>query len=153
MRLSAEAIEVNNHINIVTRLSNLSLQLYGWYIQNGHARNEDDETGVKQFLKNNLPPGDWHQSGFYERLYLFQTYCWFAFIRQDFLMYYRYAQKWVDLFSEQPLMVRVETGHYIKGLHNLLNAHFDLRNYQKFEISLKQFEALSNIPHDEEAHQ
>jgi tetratricopeptide (TPR) repeat protein len=37
----------------------------------------------------------------------------------------------------------VETGNYIKGMHNLLNAHFDLRNYQKFEVTLKEFEAFS----------
>jgi tetratricopeptide (TPR) repeat protein len=58
-------------------------------------------------------------------------------------MYYRYSQKWVDLFTQQPLMIRVETGHYIKGLHNLLNAHFDLRNHAKFEETLKQFEAFA----------
>jgi hypothetical protein len=58
-------------------------------------------------------------------------------------MYYRYAQKWVDLFIDQPLMKRVETGHYIKGLHNLLNAHFDLRNYQKLEMTLKEFEQFA----------
>lgn len=40
-------------------------------------------------------------------------------------------------------MVRVETGHYIKALHNLLNAHFDLRNYDKFEEVLRQFEEFS----------
>ncbi|HSC36366.1 MAG TPA: hypothetical protein VLD19_00795, partial [Chitinophagaceae bacterium] len=83
------------------------------------------------------------QTGFYERLYLCQSYVWFAFIRQDFLMYYRYSQKWVDLFEEQPLMIRVETGHYIKGLHNLLNAHFDLRNYRQFEIALRRFEVFA----------
>jgi len=55
-------------------------------------------------------------------------------------MYYRYSQKWVDIFDAQPLMIRVETGHYIKGLHNLLNAHFDLRNFRKFELTLRQFE-------------
>ena len=48
------------------------------------------------------------------------------------------------LFEEQPLMQRVETGHYIKGLHTLLNAHFDLRNYEKFEITLRQFEAFAH---------
>ena len=59
---------------------------------------------------------------FYERVYLYQSYCWYAFIRQDFLMYYRYSKKWVDLFDEEPSMVTVETGHYIKGMHTLLNA-------------------------------
>ena len=61
-------------------------------------------------------------------------------------MYYRYGQKWIDLFNEQPLMKEVETGHYIKGMHNLLNAHFDLRNFKQFEITLKQFEEFSKTP-------
>jgi hypothetical protein len=141
--LSAEAVAISNKVDMLTRLSNLSLQLYSWYIKNGHARNEKDETGIKQFLKDNLPDQANLQTGFYERIYLYQCYTWYAFIRQDFLMYYRYSQKWVTLFDEQPLMIRVETGLYIKGLHNLLNAHFDLRNYQKFEITLRQFESFA----------
>jgi hypothetical protein len=138
--LSTEAIEVSVHIDTVARLSNLALKLYGWWVRYGHARNEEDESGVKQFMKENLPAKAWKQNGFYERLYLYQSYAWYAFIRQDFLQYYRYTQKWVDLFQSQPLMIRVETGHYIKGLHNLLNAHFDLRNYKKFPETLKQLE-------------
>jgi len=142
-QLSAESLEVIGRIDMVARLSNLALQIYSWYIKNGHARNEKDEERVKQYLEEQLPHNASGQTGFYERLYLYQVYNWYAFIRQDFLMYYRYSQKWVDLFAEQPLMVRVETGHYIKGLHNLLNAHFDLRNYMKFELTLRQFEAFA----------
>ncbi|HTE09448.1 MAG TPA: hypothetical protein VK645_00735 [Chitinophagaceae bacterium] len=143
-QLSAETVEVTGRIDMVAKLSNLALQLYSWFIKNGHARNEKDEIAVKHFLKVHLPPNAEDQTGFYEKLYLFQSYSWYAFIRQDFLMYYRYSQKWVDLFEEQPLMKRVETGHFIKGLHTLLNAHFDLRNYEKFEITLRQFEAFAN---------
>ena len=40
-------------------------------------------------------------------------------------------------------MVEVETAHYIKGMHNLLNAHFDLRNYKKFMESLEEFERFA----------
>jgi hypothetical protein len=36
--------------------------------------------------------------------------------------------------------IEVETAHYIKGMHNLLGAHFDLQNYDKFEETLKEFE-------------
>ena len=145
-QLSVEANEVNQHIDMVARLSNLALRLYGWYIKNGHARNEKDEVGVIQFMKDHLPAEASQQTGFFERLYLYQSYSWYAFIRQDFLMYYRYSQKWVDLFHEQPLMKRVETGHFIKGLHNLLNAHFDLRNFERFEIALREFEAFAKTP-------
>ncbi|MBC7902495.1 MAG: hypothetical protein H7Y27_03705 [Gemmatimonadaceae bacterium] len=142
-QLALEANEVSRHIDLVARLSNLALQMYGWYIKNGHSRNAKDEQDVKKFMKANLPADAGELTGFYERLYLYQAYTWYAFICQNFLMYYRYSQKWLDLFTEQPLMVRVETGHYVKGMHNLLNAHFDLRNFQKFEITLRQFEAFA----------
>jgi len=142
-KLSGEANEISSHIDIVARLSNLALQLYSWFIKHGHARNEKDEASVIQFMNEHLPDNAWEQTGFYERLYLYQSYTWNAFIRQNFLMYYRYTQKWVDLFRSEPLMIRVETGHYIKGLHSLLNAHFDLRNHEKFEITLREFESFS----------
>src|SRR5580698_8222341 len=142
-QLSAESRAVIDRITMVARLSNLALLVYSWYIQNGHARNEKDEYRIREYLKQQLPPDAWQQTGFYERLYLYQSYNWYAFIRQDFLMYYRYSQKWLDLFEEQPLMIRVETGHYIKAIHNLLNAHFDLRNHSRFEAVLRKFEEFS----------
>lgn len=40
-------------------------------------------------------------------------------------------------FENEPLMISVETGHYVKGMHNLLNALFDLRHFSKFEVILK----------------
>ena len=91
-QLAVEAVRISDHINMVERLSSLALQLYSWYIRYGHARNEEDEAGVKQFMKDNLPERAFEQTGFYENLYLCQSYCWYAFIRQDFLLYYRYTQ-------------------------------------------------------------
>ena len=41
-------------------------------------------------------------------------------------------------------MIEVETGHYIKGMHNLLGAHFDLQNYKKFNEVLDHFEKFSH---------
>lgn len=143
-KLTQEALEISGHIDRVTRLSNLALRLYGWYTKHGHARNEKDEAGIRQFFKEQLPADAFQLTDFYERLYLYQSYTWYAFIRQDFLMYYRYAQKWVDLFDENEVMKKVELGHYIKGMHNLLNAHFDLRNFQQFERVLEEFEAFSH---------
>ncbi len=141
--LTTEATEVNERRRIITALSNLALKLYSWYVQNGHARDEEDEKHIKKYFRQNLPQEAHVQTGFYARLYLFQSYCWFAFIRQDFLMYYRYTQKWVNLFEDHPNMIGVETSHYIKGMHNLMNAHFDLRNYQKLALTLKQFQKFA----------
>jgi hypothetical protein len=142
-KLTAEANEVNSQRNEITALSNLALQLYQWYVKHGHARNEKDEMGVRQFFKQNLQIDTKDLKGFYQLLYLYQSYCWYAFIRQDFLMYYRYSKKWVDLFNREPMMITVETGHYIKGMHNLLTANFDLRNFKQFDNYLSRFERFT----------
>ena len=141
--LALESIEIAGHIDRVAKLSNLALQLYQWYILNGHARNVEDEQDIRSFFKLNLPANTDKITDFYELMYLYQSYCWYAFIRQDFLMYYRYSQKWIDLFKAEPMMKAVETGHYIKGMHNLLNAHFDLRNFKKFAEVLNTFEEFA----------
>ncbi|MGC4034368.1 MAG: hypothetical protein QM764_00305 [Chitinophagaceae bacterium] len=143
-QLACQADEVNSSISIANKLSNLSLRLYSWYIANGHARNTKDEKAVEAFLHNNLTDEARHAKGFYERLYLYQSYCWYSFIRQDFLQYYRYTQKWVDLFTEQPKMIEAEAAHYIKGMHNLMGAHFDLRNQSKLEEAIQQFEKFAD---------
>ena len=145
-KLTEEAIEVNERRKNITKLSNLALQMYSWYVKYGHARNEEEEKKVKKYFNQNLPSNARKLHGFYERLYLYQSSCWYAFICQDFLKYYRYAKKWVDLFDEHSVMIEVEPGHYIKGMHNILNAHFDLRNYKGFDESLHKFEEFAETP-------
>jgi hypothetical protein len=142
-QLSKESDETNSQLSLINRLSNLSLQLYGWYITHGHARSQKEVDELKKFLEDNLPEETKNAQGFYEKLYLYQSYCWYAFIRQDFLQYYRYTQKWVDLFTEYPTMYDIETAHYIKGMHNLMGAHFDLRNAKKLKESIEEFEKFS----------
>ena len=141
--LTDEVDLTNKHLVRQTKLSNLALELYSWYIKNGLARNRDDEKEVEGYFHAHLTDELKTPEGFYEKLYYSQSYCWYAFIRQDFLMYYRHTQKWVNLFSEQPFMIKIETGNYIKGLHNLLNAHFNLRNYAGFEKTLLILEDFS----------
>jgi hypothetical protein len=134
----------NDHLVKQSKLSNLALQLYSWYIKNGLARNRDDENEIEDYFRRHLTDEIKDPEGFYEKLYFNQSYCWYAFIRQDYLMYYRYTQKWVNLFLDESIMIQIETGNYIKGLHNLLNAHFTLRNYAGFDKTLSLFEEFSN---------
>lgn len=142
-KITEEANEANLRRKWITQLSNLSLSMYSQYIRHGHARNTEEENKVKSFFYENMPLNCQHLSGFYEQLYINQSFCWYASIRQDYLTYYRYCQKWVELFNANPIMITTETGHYIKGYFNLLNALYDVGNYQKFEITLKQFEEFS----------
>jgi hypothetical protein len=142
-KLSIESDLVNSQLSLVNQLSNLSLQLYSWYIKNGHARNVNDINSVRTFYEQHLPEEAKNADGFYEKLYFYQCCVWYTFIRQDFLLYYRYCQKWVDLFLIFPSMLKVETASYIKGMHNLMGAHFNLMNVEKLSQCIKQFEQFT----------
>ncbi len=139
-KLAGQINEANAQLALTGRLSGLSLQLYSWYIENGVARNEEDETAVRSFFESMLPEGVAAKQGFYPELYLNQCYAWNAFIAQDFLSYYRYTRRWVEVFHREPQMIEIETAHYIKGMHNLLGAHFNLLNYPRFVETLREFE-------------
>jgi len=143
----ADESEMWQHrLQTVNKLSNLSLQLYGWYIKHGHARNKSDRDAVEYYFKSHVPPDSHQLTGFYEKLYYYQSFSWLSFILQDYLKYYRYSQRWVDLYHAEPDMIKVETIQYIKGMHNLLGAHYDLRNAEKFYETLQQFEAFYQSP-------
>jgi hypothetical protein len=141
--LRLQSKEVNEKLLAISQLSGLSLQLYGWYIKNGLARNNKDEAEVKAFLERELPPDAGKQKGFYEELYYAQSMNWYAFIRQDFPQHYRYSKKWVEVFDRYPVMIEVETAHYIKGLHNLMASYFDLQKAKELADTIDVFEKFS----------
>jgi hypothetical protein len=145
-QLSEEIDDVNQRLDLIAKASNLSLQLYGWYIQHGHARNDDDRAILDKMMQDPVLETIKSSTGFYEQLYRFQCMYWHSFINQDFLMHYRYSQKWVDLYEANENMKGIETAQYIKGLHNLISAFFDLRNLQKFKDTIAVLEQLSQEP-------
>jgi hypothetical protein len=145
--LSDEAIRTASEITRIQKYSNLSLQLYGLYLKVGYIRNEKDHFLVKEFFQSHMMDDKEEDLGFYERLYLYQSYVWYYYMLLDFKMYYRYSQKWVDLFDEYSNMALVERPLFLKGKHNLLNALFLLQRHDKFMVSLQRLlTSLKNMP-------
>lgn len=143
--LSNENELVNEHLRLQGFLSNLSLQMYSWYIKMGAARDAKEVAAVKWFFESNLPklPAE-NELNFFEKLYLFQSQCWYAFILQDYKSYYKNAYKWVELFDKDSIMQKTETLQYIKGYHNLLSALFLTDGYyEKFDHVLQRFESFA----------
>ena len=143
-QLSKESNQLNHHLFLVTKLSNLALELYSWYIKHGHVKDQNEVHALKLFFDTNLPDYNPTDLSFYEKLYLYQAYCWYGFIMHDLLSYYRYTQKWVMLFEDNPAMKMVETSQYIRGMHNLLSANFNLSNYSTFNEYLQKFEEFAS---------
>ncbi|MEO1051462.1 MAG: hypothetical protein AAFX87_12605 [Bacteroidota bacterium] len=140
--LSIESASYGKMINSANRFSNLALRLYDLYLKTGHARNEKDYYYVKDFFISNLPEHDTGQLSFYEKLYLYMAQVWYNYIIQDFLKCYKYAEKWVSLIESDPAMKEKEVVLYLKGIHNLLSALYNIAHYSKFVEILGKLKAL-----------
>jgi len=126
--------------NVVTsKLSNLSLQLYSWLLQNGYAKSEKDIQLINKYFENHLPKYTISELGFKEKLFLYKAYLWHSLITQDFVSSYRYSQKLIDLFDAYPQMKKMNPVFYLKGYNYLLESLFMLKHTKKFEEILYKF--------------
>ncbi|MEO1654112.1 MAG: hypothetical protein AAFU64_11230, partial [Bacteroidota bacterium] len=140
--LNAEADDLILIIERSQELSSLVLKLYDMYIKVGLVKDERDYQNVKEFFVSQLPIDDPRDLSFYEKLYYYIAYSWFSHIIQDFRIAYRYARKWVDLFHQEPLMLEQEPEWYLKGIHRLQEALFNLQHYSRFKGNLVLLESF-----------
>ncbi|MDB2317790.1 hypothetical protein N9V23_03450, partial [Flavobacteriales bacterium] len=139
--LTREATDLNTKNSLTSKLSNLSLQLYGKMLKTGYVKNEKEHKEVSSFFQQQLPIYDWAIMGFREKLWLYKTFLWYAFTVQDFLSCYKYSKKWVDLFHDNRTMIALNPVFYIRGNHYLMESLYLIRNTSKLEQSLLDFEA------------
>ncbi|SFQ73963.1 hypothetical protein [Hymenobacter arizonensis] len=144
--LSAEALTLVEHVSQQHVLSNLALRMYGFYLQIGHSRNQEDYDRLTRFFRSALEHVDMSNPDFFEELYYYQAHVWYHTITQNFAACYRYAQKWVDLFERHPSMRDQQTMLYLKGLHNLLISTYNLLYYKKFIAVLNTLETFAADP-------
>lgn len=136
LAIVAKELSIKNVLS--SKLSNLSLQLYSFFLKNGYAKNEDDYIKTKNYFYYHLPKVDYNQLEFREKLYYYMGHLWYSLIVQDFRSSYKYATKWVELFREEPKMIISNPVYYLKGNNYLLESLYFLRYYSKFESTYKQ---------------
>ncbi|MBP8239150.1 MAG: hypothetical protein KAX50_04285 [Saprospiraceae bacterium] len=140
--LSRQSAELTGEIAATHRFSNLSLEMYGLYLQIGFARNREDHDRVKAFFRERLPAESFTELGFLGRIYYCQAHVWLHHICQEFPACYRYAQKWTELFEAAPALSALHPALYLKGIHNLLSALFNSLYDARFEAVWEQLEVF-----------
>lgn len=138
--LTGKSSALLQHINKTVYFSNLSLELYALYLKVGFVRDEKENVFIREFFKSKMIEFDAKELNFEERLHLYNAHVWYNYIIQDFVMCYKYALQWVDLFSEYPATKASRMDMYLKGHHNLMNALFNLRDYKRFTEALNILE-------------
>jgi len=138
--LTAESEKRHLVVSNTTRLSNLALKMFSFYVKTGHVKNEKESLSVTEFFKSNLPELQYDELTFFEKIYYCQSFAWYYHILQNFPMHFRYTQRWADLFDEYPGMENRYPELYLRGLHALLSALFLTAKHENFCTVLKQME-------------
>lgn len=128
-------------------LFNFNIEVHGYYIEQGHARNEQDAAAATAFFKANLPPIQLEQQPtltFFERSNLFQSYMWYYYILLDFEGCCTYSMKWIELFEESPQMKEKDPDLYMRGLYYLLVFLYFTKKTDLYNRYLKTFEAFED---------
>ncbi|CAM1363475.1 conserved hypothetical protein [Tenacibaculum litopenaei] len=139
-QLTIQAKELSQQNVITSKLSNLSLQLYGILLKKGYVRNDQELKMVNDYFNARIPKYDFKLLGFREKLWLYKANLWHSFLTQDFLQSYKYAQKWINLFKCHPKKINVHPVFFLKGVNYLLESLFFINHYQKFEEEFLLFE-------------
>lgn len=140
--LTRQSMEVSKILYDNNRFSNLALQMYALNLKVGYVRNEKEYFFVKEFFQSKLPGVKIEELSFWGKIYYCQAFCWYYHTVQDFPMNYRYSQKWIDVFEEEPHMKQPNLPLYIKGLHNLLGSLYNSMQYRKFIEVLEKYNRL-----------
>ncbi len=138
-KLALQSNEILEGINLTNSLSNLSLLLYGRYLKHGYVKNEDDYLQLKVFFNKHLPEYELDELKFYQKLYLYQCYVWFYNMTQDFPLYYKYANRWVNIFHNNEELIVESTPLFMKGIHNLMNALFMSGKREKYNETFNYY--------------
>ncbi|MFD1314458.1 hypothetical protein [Namhaeicola litoreus] len=137
--LIQESMKLSKSSVLLSKLSNLSLQLYSYMLKKGYAKSKEDYATIKDFFESRIPEYNLKEMGFKEKLFLYKAFLWYSFITQDFLSCYKYSQKWVSLFDENPEMKKVNPVFYLKGVNYLLESLFIIQRIKKFRSVLISF--------------
>lgn len=144
LALQAKALSAQNVMT--SKLSNLSLQLYGIMLKIGYVQSDGDYRMVKEYFEKHLPKYKMEELGFREKLWLYKAHLWYSFLIQDFLSCYKYANKWVDLFYEKEEMIHLNPVFFLKGNHYLLESLFYVRYASQFRETLGKLEQVVKSP-------
>lgn len=140
--LAIQAKELSMQNVLTSKLSNLSLQLYGIMLKFGYVKSDEEYKWVTEYYKSHLPTFKVSELDFREKLWLYKAQLWYSFLIQDFLSCYKYSLRWVELFYENEQMIYLNPVFFLKGNNYLLESMFYVKNRRGFREALQKLEHI-----------
>ncbi|MEM9834994.1 MAG: hypothetical protein AAF828_00745 [Bacteroidota bacterium] len=134
--LSKECTQLLHKIESSEKFSNLNLQLYGYFLETGLVKSDQDVRTVQTMFNSLLPDERYDDLSFWGKVYYCQSYMWLHHICQEYPLCYRYSQRMIELFRANPKMIQLSAALYLKACHYHLDNLFNMWQYEKFHEEL-----------------
>ncbi|MFH6937014.1 hypothetical protein [Flavobacterium sp. FlaQc-30] len=144
--LVVQAKELNYRNTISSKLSNLSLQLYGIMLKTGYVKSDEEYKYIDDYFNKHIAKLDESKFGFREKYWFYNANLWRSFLVQDFLASYKFAYKWVKLFYDNPNMIYLNPVFFLKGNHYFLESLYMLKYTSNFKKYLSLLEETIEDP-------
>ncbi|SHH41552.1 MULTISPECIES: hypothetical protein [Flavobacterium] len=144
--LVVQAKELNYRNTISSKLSNLSLQLYGIMLKTGYVKSDEEYKYIDDYFNKHIAKLDETKFGFREKYWFYNANLWRSFLVQDFLASYKFAYKWVQLFYDNPNMIYLNPVFFLKGNHYFLESLYMLKYTSNFKRYLSLLEETIQDP-------
>ncbi|MBK0368421.1 hypothetical protein [Flavobacterium agrisoli] len=144
--LVIQAKELNYRNTISSKLSNLSLQLYGIMLKTGYVKNDEEYRYIDDYFQKHISKLDETKFGFREKYWFYNANLWRSFLVQDFLASYKFSYKWVTLFYDNPNMIYLNPVFFLKGNNYFLESLYMLKHQTNFKKYLTLLEETIQDP-------
>lgn len=142
--LIEESEQINKKVSRLGELASLNIGIQGLYIKQGHVKDDRDLYFVRQYFYSNLPDYNMKKVSFFEKVLVFQSFTWYHNMCLNFPFCYKNSKKWVDLFLSKPLMIELDAGLYLRGLHYLMTSLYYLDEVETFDKYFGILQAFEN---------
>ena len=125
-----------------SELFNLNIQMHGYYIEHGHARNEEERQRVIEAWKKCQPrplPGR-HLDTFYEKAHRFQARMWYHYTLLKWSSATESAHALLNLFGMNKKMTVKDPDLYMRSLYYCLVFDYIQQRSDAFDKKLTRFE-------------
>ena len=136
--LTKESRDLRSQFYFSGSWSDLSLELYDYYLKFGHVTNKEEADKITRLFKSHSP--DQADSLGSDSIFYFQSFVWYHHIIQSFPLCYKYSKRWCEYFERQPGLLKEEPEMYIRGYHNMLSSLFFCDKVSKFRDELNALE-------------
>lgn len=119
-------------IDVVTTMSNVSLEIQGLYIKWGFAKSERDAQMYKVYFENRMPSYSFVNMSPLAAVLWMQSCMWYNYMNLNFHFAYRYAVKWILKMDSDEKLLRSDPDLYMRGMHYVLTTCFYLGRMDKF---------------------